>query len=216
MPKKKTVSPEDKKFDQVAKFLYGGRITVARKKLKSRIFKEWLDLHPEISSEAFAPPATSEDEILQLIRNIILKEKEITLKELLDHVKQKSVINTQTKLKPYIKKLTFPSIYEFTCPRTLKGASTLKLMKQSISMSDFLFHLQQAYQSVPSKMGDMVELPVLGEILARDTGWTINQIYEQIYQAYVDKKVDLQPGKVTTGEALEAEDGSKFFWFQFR
>lgn len=216
MPKKKKIFPEDKKFDQIAKFLFGGKITYARKKLKSRIFHEWLELHPEISNEALAPPASSEDEIIQLISSIILREKEVTLKELLNIVKPKSIIKTQKILKIYLKKINFPSSYEFTYPRALKGTSRLILAKKSVSIADFLFQLHQAYESVPSKMGDMVELPVLGEILAQETGWTINKIYEQIYLAYLDKKVDLQPGKVTKGEALEAEDGSKFFWFQFR
>ena len=79
-----------------------------------------------------------------------------------------------------------------------------------------MFHLRQAYESVPSKMGDMVEISQLSHILAEETGWTINQIHNQIYQAYLEKRVDLQPGKVSGGTALEAEDGSKFTWFQFR
>ena len=67
MPKMKTKSVEDEKFDQIAKFLYGGRITTARKKFKSKIFQEWLELHNELVKDALAPPASSENEIIQLL-----------------------------------------------------------------------------------------------------------------------------------------------------
>ena len=87
MTKKKTKSVEDEKFDQIAKFLYGGRITTARKKFRSKIFQEWLESHTAIVNEALAPPASSEDEILQLIKNLIIEKETISFKDLLNLVK---------------------------------------------------------------------------------------------------------------------------------
>lgn len=96
------------------------------------------------------------------------------------------------------------------------GASVLKLQLIEIPSSQFLFQLRQAYETVPSRMGDMVEIPILADILRKNTGWGIDQIYRQIYQVYLEKKVDLQPGKASSGNPLKGEDGSTFYWFQFR
>ncbi len=209
-------SQEDTNFDKLAKILFKGTLAQVRKKFRSQIFQEWMKLHPEIVEEALAPPASSTEDVSQIVTSIILEKQVITLKELLLIVKQKSVIKTQKALKPFITKADFPPNYRFTYPKRLVGASILRLEICEIPIKDFLFHLHQAYDTAPSKMGTMIEIPVLAEILNKNTGWEINQIYNQIYQAYLDKKVDLQPGKATNGKALEAEDGSRFFWFQFR
>lgn len=145
-----------------------------------------------------------------------MQKQEITLKELLQSIKPKTNIRTQKALKPLLSKLQFPSNYQLNVPKSLKGASILKLKEKKISSGQFLFQLRQAYDTVPSKMGGMVEIPILAEILSKNTGWVIDQIYHQIYQAYLEKKVDLQPGKAVEGKYLESEDGSRFYWFQFR
>ncbi|MFW9992296.1 MAG: hypothetical protein ACFFD4_09640 [Candidatus Odinarchaeota archaeon] len=216
MPRKKLKTPEDQRYDQIAKYLFKGTLTQVRKKLRSRIFQEWLDLHPDIVEKALAPLASKETDIIQIITNIILEKQEITLKELLLSLKSRTTVRTQKAVKPLLPKLQFPSNYTLTYPKSLKGSSILKLEKRQIPSDQFLFQLRRAYETAPSKMGDMIEIPILAEILSKNTGWEIDQIYRQIYQVYLEKKVDLQPGKAINGKPLESENGSRFYWFQFR
>ena len=216
MPKKRSKSLEDYKYDQIAKYLYKGRITQVRKKFRSQIFQEWMELHHDIVEKALAPPASKEADILQIISNIILEKQEMTLKDLLQCIKPKTTIKTQKALKPFLLKLRFPPNHQYIYPKSLKGSSILRLEKQEISSDQFLFQLRQAYETAPSKMGDMIEIPILAEIVSKNTGWEIDLIYRQMYQVYLEKIVDLQPGKAINGKPLESEDGSRFYWFQFR
>lgn len=209
-------SQEDKNFDKIAGHLFGGRITDARSEFRSQMFQEWMTLHPNIVEEALAPPASKEKDILEIIVRVLIEKQEISLKDLLHIIKPKTTLTTQTALKPYILKLVFPSTYQFIYPKRLKGASVLKLKLTEIPQDQFLFQLRQAYETAPSKMGDMIEIPILAEILKKNTGWEIDHIYQQLFQAYLEKRVDLQPGKASSGKPLEAEDGSTFYWFQFR
>ena len=65
-------------------------------------------------------------------------------------------------------------------------------------------------------MDKMAELPLLARIITQETGLVEQKIYKLIYELYLQKKVDLQPGKPANGNPLVAEDGSKFYWFQYR
>jgi hypothetical protein len=215
MPRKKVKSPEEVQFDKLVRYLYKDirSIKTAREKFTSRIFKEWIENNPDIVSEALVPPASTEKEILLVLQNILIDHNKITLKNLLTLAKEKTNLRTQTQLKSLLPLIKSPSI---SYPNKMAGASVIIVEKASLSPHEFSFQLRQAYDSAPSKMGNMVEISVLAEIIKENTGWSLDLIYKNIYNAYLEKEVDLQPGKVTSGKALQAEDGSKFVWFQYR
>ncbi len=215
MPQKKEKSPEAVQFDKLARYLFKDikPIKTAREKFKSRIFREWIENNPDIVSEALVPPASTEKEILRVLQTILIDLNKITLKNLLILAKEKTNLRTQTQLKSFLPLIKSPSI---SYPKKMTGASVIIVEKASLSPPEFSFQLRQAYDNAPSKMGNMVEISVLAEIIKENTGWSFDLIYKKIYNSYLEKKVDLQPGKVTSGKALQAEDGSKFVWFQYR
>ena len=97
MPRARKKSPEDTKFDQIAKYLFKGSLTQVRKKFRSHIFQEWSNANPEIVMKALAPPVSSKHEIIEIIAAIIVEREKISLKELTSLLKAKTTIKTQTK-----------------------------------------------------------------------------------------------------------------------
>lgn len=215
MPAKKK-SEEEILFDLISKSMYKGTLAQAKKQFTFKLFREWLKDNQETVSELTAPPISNEKEILNLISEIIISKQKLTLSEILSEIKQKTTIKTITKLKPFIKKLVFPPTTTFEYPKKLIGKSILKINRKTIEKSNFLDQLQNAYRSIEHKMGKMVEIPVLAEKINQTTGIPIDEIYHEIYLAYLDKKVDLQPGKAMKGKPIKTEDGSALYWFQFR
>ena len=84
----------------------------------------------------------------------------------------------------------------------------------------FDYYLAEAYND-SQKMGTMVEMKDIVEKLKDSTGLSEKEIHALIYEAYVFKKIDLQPGK-SKGNVIRVEDefnstGEKTFtWIQPR
>ncbi|OLS20672.1 MAG: hypothetical protein HeimC3_39380 [Candidatus Heimdallarchaeota archaeon LC_3] len=216
MPKTKTKSDKDKKYDEIAKYFFSGTLAEVRKKFLERIFDEWVSVNQETMNRIFSTQGLTDEEKLEVIKRTLLDEKEISLKNLLEKVKKETKIKTQTDLKKFLIQLQFSDEIELSYPKKLSGSSLIKVLRRKFEKEEFLIRLREAYNQIPSKIGGMVEIPILIKKLKEFPDWNQEQIEKELYNSYIEKIIDLQPGKAIHGNPLVVEDGSKFYWFQFR
>jgi hypothetical protein len=214
--KSSIIKPDKENYDAIAKYLFKGTAVQARKQFQELLFAEWLQKNQNIAQKALPSVLRNESDILEKILSIIAEKRRISLKDLLIETKKFTTIKTQTELKNSLTKIKQKSFTELIIPKTLTGNSIIEIKSKKISQEDFEKLLKTIYDKFPTKMGNMVELPTLAKKITEETGLDEKSIYEKIFELYLSKIIDLQPGKPVNGNPLVTEEGSKFYWFQFR
>ncbi len=84
---------------------------------------------------------------------------------------------------------------------------------KTLSDKQFLKVVDQEYKK-SDKLGDMVHVPDLTKQIQKETGLSKEEVHKRLYEAYIDKKIDLQPGKGKG--SLKGPDDATFQYMQPR
>jgi len=93
----------------------------------------------------------------------------------------------------------------------------LKKKKKLGKISDdhFFRILKTAYNSSEKKFGDFVSVSALTDKIKEFIPWTNEKIHSELYNLFMNYKIDLQPGKFFDGTPL-IQDGKTFVWFKLK
>ena len=109
----------------------------------------------------------------------------------------------------------FPNI-EKRLKNLEKNKSTKKKKKDSdISNDHFYRILKVVYSSMEKRFGDFVSVSTLTDKIKDYLPLPIKDIHSQLYELFMQYKIDLQTGKNTGGTPL-VQDGKEFVWFKFK
>lgn len=84
-----------------------------------------------------------------------------------------------------------------------------------ISKKKFLRTIKSVYNSLDKRFGDFASISALTEKIKETIPWSTEQIHSELYNLFMEYKIDLQTGKKTNGEALK-RDGNIFVWMKFK
>ncbi len=119
---------------------------------------------------------------------------------------------------PLIKKILFrlDSIEErLNILENIKKNIIPKKAEIEISKNQFLRIIKTAYDSIEKKLGDFISIFILTEKVKETIPLTTEQIHSELYNLFMDYKIDLQTGKKINGEPL-LRDGNTFVWVKFK
>ncbi len=84
-----------------------------------------------------------------------------------------------------------------------------------ISENQFLRILKVVYSSMEKRFGDFVSISDLTEKIKDYLPLPTKDIHSQLYELFMEYKIDLQTGKNIGGSPL-IQDGKEFVWFKFK
>lgn len=93
---------------------------------------------------------------------------------------------------------------------------TPKKKKQTDISDDHFFRiLGVVYNSMEKRFGDFVSVSTLTESIKQYIPLPTERIHSQLYELFMNYKIDLQTGKNLGGNPL-IQDGKEFVWFKFK
>ena len=98
-----------------------------------------------------------------------------------------------------------------------KKTSTSKKNEDLGDVSDAHFFriLKIAYSSSEKKFGDFIPISELTDKIREYIPWSIEKVHSELYELFLNYKIDLQPGKNVQGKPL-IQDGKTFVWFKLK
>ncbi|MHA1376146.1 MAG: hypothetical protein ACTSR7_17860 [Promethearchaeota archaeon] len=84
-----------------------------------------------------------------------------------------------------------------------------------VSDAHFFRILKTVYNSSEKKFGDFISISVLTDKIREYIPWSIKKIHSELYELFMNYKIDLQPGKNVQGKPL-IQDGKTFVWFKLK
>lgn len=84
-----------------------------------------------------------------------------------------------------------------------------------VSDAHFFRILKTVYNSSERKFGDFIPISVLTDKIREYIPWSIKKIHSELYELFMNYKIDLQPGKNVQGKPL-IQDGKTFVWFKLK
>ena len=84
-----------------------------------------------------------------------------------------------------------------------------------ISDDHFFRILKTAYNSSEKRFGDFVSVSALTDKIKEFIPWSTEKIHSELYNLFMNYKIDLQPGKKVEGVPL-IQDGKTFVWFKLK
>lgn len=102
--------------------------------------------------------------------------------------------------------------------KTLENRTLISKKKEvlgDVSDAHFFRILKTVYNSSEKKFGDFVPISVLTEKMQEYIPWSIEKVHSELYELFMNYKIDLQPGKNVEGIPL-IQDGKTFVWFKLK
>jgi hypothetical protein len=102
--------------------------------------------------------------------------------------------------------------------KTLENRTLISKKKEGlgdVSDAHFFRILKTVYNSSEKKFGDFVPISVLTEKMQEYIPWSIEKVHSELYELFMNYKIDLQPGKNVEGIPL-IQDGKTFVWFKLK
>ncbi len=102
--------------------------------------------------------------------------------------------------------------------KTLENRTLISKKKEGlgdVSDAHFFRILKTVYNSSEKKFGDFVPISVLTEKMQEYIPWSIERVHSELYELFMNYKIDLQPGKNVEGIPL-IQDGKTFVWFKLK
>ena len=93
--------------------------------------------------------------------------------------------------------------------------TTKKKKPTDISNDHFFRILGVVYNSMEKRFGDFVPVSNLTESIKQYIPLPTEKIHNQLYELFMNYKIDLQTGKNVGGTPL-VQDGKEFVWFKFK
>ena len=121
--------------------------------------------------------------------------------------------NIQKNMQKLFKKI---STLEFRL-KTLESQELMPKKKKPTDISDdhFFRILGVVYNSMEKRFGDFVSVSNLTESIKQYIPLPTEKIHSQLYELFMNYKIDLQTGKNMGGNPL-IQDGKEFVWFKFK
>jgi len=101
--------------------------------------------------------------------------------------------------------------------KTLESQELTPKKKKPTDISDdhFFRILGVVYNSMEKRFGDFVSVSKLTESIKQYIPLPTEKIHSQLYELFMNYKIDLQTGKNVGGTPL-IQDGKEFVWFKFK
>ncbi|MFX1382634.1 MAG: hypothetical protein ACFFBP_09315 [Promethearchaeota archaeon] len=100
----------------------------------------------------------------------------------------------------------------------LENTEKIKKKKKKdadVSEDQFLRILKVVYSSMEKRFGDFVSVSTITEKIKEYLPLPTKDIHSQLYELFMEYKIDLQTGKNIGGTPL-IQDGKEFVWFKFK
>ncbi len=121
--------------------------------------------------------------------------------------------NIQSSLQKIFKRM---SSIEYRLKTLETQEPTAKRKKETDISDDHFFRiLGVVYKSMEKRFGDFVSVSALTESIKQYIPLPTEKIHSQLYELFMNYKIDLQTGKSTGGTPL-VQDGKEFVWFKFK